>query len=43
MLLTDENSFELDAVSKGPYQGEPFGVNIQGISKHTHVHIYIYI
>jgi hypothetical protein len=49
MLLTDKNSFDLEAVSKGPYRGEPFGVHIQVISKqththtHTHTHIYIYI
>jgi len=43
MLLTDEKSFDLDAVSKAPYRGEPFGKNIQGISKHTHAHICVYI
>ena len=45
MLLTDEKSFDLDAVSKGQYSGEPIGVHRQVMSKHTHTHtcIYIYI
>ena len=43
MSLTNENIFDLDTVSKGPYRGEPFGVHTQVISKHTHACIYIHI
>jgi hypothetical protein len=41
MLLTDENSFDLDAVSEGLYRGEPFGAQTQVMSKHTHTHAYV--
>jgi len=41
MLLTDENRFDLDAVSKCLYRGETSGLHRQVISKHTRVYIYM--
>jgi len=44
MLLTDENRFDLDAVSKCLYRGETSGLHRQVIIKtHTRIYIYIYI